>query len=836
METNTSHQVELPKLITPTFIEERGRQLLIEAVSLLLESGHRELAERLNDVKIKASTSLTSTAGIADYAKREVRISAPIHARDGSHSQLRETILHELGHFVAYGAGHSEEWDKAVRLIGGVPRVYHSMETGAGLPIVLLRPSSERVCDELLEIAEETVMDETDFDRLRVLLLANLSADTRRLIERATKQHGQGFELKAPDVLKIWLNDDRNRFILQLTRPHPSEKDRWSNSMIYGPLLRLIESIPDAHRLQEIAGALSIPSSDTSCVLLALSIPRARLFFGAVPENGEHEMSRLTFDFLVKRFVLQAKRAHQVSLFKNDGIVPDLDEDWLEHPELPLSEYQRAAVMMGMGHDAHALFMDRGTGKTACTVQRLCVEAEKHFLETGKMFRALVVCPNQVRANWVSEIERFATVPGKVQTIRGGQLQRLEQLVQVIATEEDCKFSVAVTGYDSLVANINEIAKVPWDLVVLDESHYIKSSSTKRWKAVRKLRDRSRMRIILTGSPIGNTPMDLWTQLEFLGEGLSGFRTFEAFRRFYGVYQNTPTQSGRGIEKLVALQNMPFLKERLTRLSFQITKQEAKLNLPDKSYDIHEVEMTARQSEVYRQVEESVISEIEGMDLEDPVILSNALVKLLRLTQVTSGFLGHTEGEKRFLYRLSEEGEPNPKIEAIKEILSAEDADPLCKYVIWAIFTEDIEQITEGVRSLGLECEPYYGATPEHKRDEIVKRFNSDPSLRVMVCNPQVAAEGLNLLGYDWWNKEPMCKTYTGHSIFFSMNWSAILRGQAEDRVHRRGTREHIQVTDLVVPGTIDEVIRERVAGKMAMAGNVLDVREILTSLRTLRR
>jgi len=329
--------------------------------------------------------------------------------------------------------------------------------------------------------------------------------------------------------------------------------------------------------------------------------------------------------------------------------------------------------------------------------------------------------------------------------------------------------------------------------------------------------------------------MDLWTQLEFLGEGLSGFQSFGAFRRFHGVFEQV--SNAPGIDKLVGLKNIPLIQERLSRLAFSVTKEEAKLNLPDKVYDTIEVTMSKKQREYYDKIAQELAIEIEDkMGNINEMTVEHILTMLLRLAQITSGHIVWNEvadpdtGEVLRERRCEQIDERNPKVELVVEELTSAERDPNGKTIIWCAFVPDIRALHARLDELGIIHGCYYGATSKNDRDPLVARFNNDPEFRVLIANPQTAGEGLNLLGYDRENEETS-KTYTDHEIFFSQNWSAILRAQAEDRAHRRGSRMPLRISDLTVPDTIDQEIRERVAMKRSVAGAVVDVREILANV-----
>jgi len=451
----------------------------------------------------------------------------------------------------------------------------------------------------------------------------------------------------------------------------------------------------------------------------------------------------------------------------------------------------------------------------------------------NRFYRVLVVAPKNVRMNWALEFEKFSTCDGRVTVLRGDEIKRAKQLVDAMTKNDNGDnplYTVVICSYETLSRSWNLLQMIEWDLTVLDESHYVKNQGTKRWKYAKKLRSLSRQRMILTGTPITNTPLDLYTQLEFLGHGWSGFQSWANFRSFYGVYKSTE----QGHNKLVDVQNMPFMQERLARMSFSVKKTEALPDLPEKLYDVHEVEMTPEQSQFYLDVRDKLVAEIER-DLEKStmnkqLVVNNILTKLLRLAQITSGFIvwdqeydGETLGPRE-IDRL----DPNPKIEALVEILK--DKRPDQKTLVWACWVQDIKSIRSRLELEGIDCVTFYGGTSDEKRDEAVRRFNEDPDCKVLIGNATAGGVGLNLLGYPPGRPDDT-ETNCDHIVYFSQNWSPTARSQSEDRPHRRGTRCNVRVTDLCVPGTIDEEIRARVLKKRIVADEIGDVRSLLQNL-----
>ena len=203
---------------------------------------------------------------------------------------------------------------------------------------------------------------------------------------------------------------------------------------------------------------------------------------------------------------------------------------------------------------------------------------------------------------------------------------------------------------------------------------------------------------------------------------------------------------------------------------------------------------------------------------------------MLRLAQITSGFVGIPEViEENGICVQSKKVnrfDPNPKIEAIVEILKEKEDNQ--KTLIWTNWVQNIKTLKARLDYEKIKSVTYYGDTSDRDRQEAVCRFNEDPETKVLIGNPRAGGVGLNLLGYKIGTE---ATTWCDHVIYFSQNWSAVDRSQSEDRPHRRGTKTHVRYTDLVVPATIDEEIRCRVMDKRISALRIQDVRAVIARL-----
>lgn len=655
-----------------------------------------------------------------------------------------------------------------------------SQATGA-----LLEPVAIRTDEFLLLSVDKKGMIEANVKRMRPFLATD--NPERRVVVKGREFYCDNFSAPSRPAAEVWAH--------RIPERKPNGYGRW----IFAP-------------------------TDFTVIVIASVWPIEQIIF--LDDSAE-----LTFNVMLARFATHNKTLKLISEFKINGTIPKMPSDFIEHEAYPPMPYQKVGIAAFLHREMSALFMEQGTGKTCVAINRICIESLRK--RQGKFlgcppgqYRALIICPRQLRSNWEAEFAKFATVPGKVVCLRGNEVNRVQSLLEVARDEKDCCWSAAIMSYDSVEGTLRALKAFPWDLVILDEAHFIKNVRTSRFKAVKALRDANvRQRMILTGTPITNSPMDLYSLFEFLGEGMSGFSSFEDFRQFHGVFKHMH-HGAEGVQKLVGLKNIPLLQERLARLSFSISKRDANLQLPDKTYDIYEVQMTPKQRLYYKKIRDELSIVLEEA-LDKFVTVDHILTQLLRLSQITSGHIRWNSPEEGKPAIVEQIDDANPKVQAVIDMLQDEGRDPHGKTIVWAVFIEDIRVLSAALEEAGIDHVSFFGGTSDKDREEAVHRFNNDSACRVFIGNPATAGTGLNLLGYNPTSEAPQ-DTYCDHEIFFSANWSAVQRSQAEDRAHRKGTKVSVRITDLVVPGSIDEEIRTRVVGKLQMALEIQDVREIL--------
>jgi len=685
-----------------------------------------------------------------------------------------------------------------------------------------------------VETGIEKVRPENPEINIRSLpILEALSKATSRLIKP--------LRLRSNDRLELRLNDDGERFVARVFAVRASapvsDGKIQTNEEYFGPASYHAREFFDRIPEHQWFGS-------ERCVLAGTDMT-ALVIYNSWPENQiifKDEESRILYEFLIARFMVQTKNAVDQAKFKINREVPPLPEDFVEHPDpnLKLADYQLAALAITLSTDEYCLWFKQGLGKTPVAIHKMVTEAKRVRRKENRMMRCLIVCPKQLRKNWELEIGRFTTVPGKVVQLRGGEIKRTQKLIDVVRDEDDCVFSAAISSYESVVLTWKGLSQIPWDLVIIDEAQFIKNPNSRRSKAcVKKLKHNARQKLELTGTPYGNHQLDLFPQFEFLGDGMSGFLSAKKFKSFHSKnVKDAPW------EDTLEQSDIPLLKERIARVAFTLTKDEAGVKLPDKVRDIYEVTFTPQQAKLYKRIQNELKIEINDTITGEikEITAEHILTKLLRLAQVTSGHIKYNEvwdeeGNLVSESSLEQIEGGNPKVDATVELIKQNmESDPKGKTVVWAIFDEDIRAVSERLHKEGIKHTGYKKQIVKEYResgaDESEIIFNTVEDCKVFIGHPASGGTGLNLVGWNYRDPENSPDTYCNREIFFSKNWSMLQRSQAEDRcAERRSSKCNVRITDLQVPDTIDDTLLSVVFGKMKASDDLKDLKPILSKV-----
>lgn len=439
---------------------------------------------------------------------------------------------------------------------------------------------------------------------------------------------------------------------------------------------------------------------------------------------------------------------------------------------------------------------EMGCGKTLTTI---AVAGALYNL--GKIDRVLVVAPTSVCSVWPHDLNQFAAFPWEARVLLGDKKKRLKALNEL----ENWPFKalrIAVINYESTHRDgiFEALATYKPDLIVCDESQRIKNPSAAQSKALHKLGDAAPFRMILSGTPVQNNAVDLYSQYRFLDPAVYG-ANFYAFKNRYCI------MGGYGQHQIVGYRNMDELVEKEHSVAYRVTKEEC-LDLPQQTFINRYVQFTDAEQAIYEQLRKSSFLELET---GENVTATTILTMYLRLMQLTGGFLTADESTRPKQVNTA-------KLDALTDIVDDYVVDAGKKLVIFARFRAEIAAIENLLRLRKIQYGSIYGDVPMEERGKIVEDFQTNPDTKVFVAQIQTAGLGITLHA-------------ASTAVFYSYDYNYANYAQALARIHRIGQRLPVTYIHLVVDGSIDEKILAALENKEDMAKTVVDSwREVLTA------
>lgn len=478
-------------------------------------------------------------------------------------------------------------------------------------------------------------------------------------------------------------------------------------------------------------------------------------------------------------------------------------------------KHQRDALDYLWNLRVGALFAEQGTGKTKVAIDKISM-----LSAMDKIKGVCIVCPTPLRTTWVDEFKTHCPINYETFVVRDTSKKSFEkQAKDFIDSYTQGILKVWIVGYDVLSVKGSKGIKATQDflsnfdcLMVLDESHNIKSPDANRTKTVVEMGKSVKYKLIMTGTPISHNIIDLYSQYKFLDDNIIGIGSFSAFKARYIVF------GGFENKQVVGFQNTDELLSLVKPYTFKITKKEAGLNLPDKLYTTRYITMGKEQLAKYKQIKDTKVAQISDLiKTEDnlEIVCKNILGVYSLLQQVADGFIIYTDEqtdiwgdsvvlEKRPIRIVDPMS--NPKIKAMFEVL-----DEAGQVVIWAKYVESIKIIEEALseRYGKNSVVTFYGGIDQDMRELNKKKFLSGEA-KFFVANPVVGGAGLTL-------------NCANTVVYFDNSFKLIDRLQSEDRCHRIGQKNNVLYVDLIAQDTVDERIIEAIKSKKDLATYVSD-------------
>jgi len=395
---------------------------------------------------------------------------------------------------------------------------------------------------------------------------------------------------------------------------------------------------------------------------------------------------------------------------------------------------------------------------------------------------------------WQDEFQKFAAFDYSLAVLEGATARKVDTIRHMTGTA----LQVLVVNYESAWRLETELSKWRPDMIICDEGHKIKTHNIAASKALHRLGAKAKYRLLLTGTVITNKPVDVFSQYKFADPRVYG-PSFYLFRNRYfdmvGYGNHTPVMK-RSME--------PEFTERLHSIGFRATKAEC-LDLPDTTDIVQRVELEPAAMRIYRQLVKDSYAEMAG----DTVTVTNVLTRLLRLSQLTGGFLGGDDQRDAgpSLPPCGVHPISTAKLDALSDIIESAEQDGK-KLVVIARFIPEIRAIGKLLTKKGIRYAQISGETKD--RDAQVAAFQHDLGVPVFVGQIATAGLGITL-------------TAASTMVFYSMDYSMSNYEQTRARIHRVGQRQPCTYIHLVAKGTVDEKVLQALRDKANLAKALVD-------------
>lgn len=429
--------------------------------------------------------------------------------------------------------------------------------------------------------------------------------------------------------------------------------------------------------------------------------------------------------------------------------VPSKTKPWL---------HQAQAFHFASQLPAAMLAMEMGTGKSKVAVD---------LINAWDGHLALILCPLSVVGVWPREFERHSLAKYRVVPLRGSVPEKLRQAVAVTQANEE-RLVIAL-NYESAWREplASWLLQQPWDVIVFDESHRLKSPTGKASRFCRSFNSKSR-RLALTGTPMPHDPGDIWAQYRLLDPQIFGPSYFSFLRRYaiMGGYQGREVVAWR----------TNLIKEKMAPIAFRVSKNV--LDLPPEMHEVRTVQLDGKQQSVYERVQNEICV---WLSEQESVSVSMVLTQLLRLQQVTSGFVATDQGG------VVEIGDA--KEEALRDIITDAGAsqEPV---VVFCRFQHDLDVVRRVAEKLHLR----YGELSGRRRDALDEKACMAENVDVAGVQIQAGGVGVDL-------------TRARYCVYYSLGFSMGDYEQSLARVHRPGQVRPVTYYHIVAEGTVDEAV-----------------------------
>lgn len=463
----------------------------------------------------------------------------------------------------------------------------------------------------------------------------------------------------------------------------------------------------------------------------------------------------------------------------------DVTYELPQYPTTPF-QHQLEGIQFGLNHDRWLLLDAPGLGKTL-TITYLAQELKERY----GLQHCLIICGlNTLKMNWKDEIEKHSNLSCRIlgqritrtgKFVVEGIAERLKQLENPIE-EFFVITNIETLREDKIVQALLKNKHNKFDMIALDEIHVCKSNQSQQGKNLLKL-NKAKYRIGATGTLLLNNPVDAYVPLKWIGAERANLTNFKSQYCRFGGFSNN---------EILGYKNLTFLKDHIEKYSLRRTKDI--LNLPEKTIINEYVEMCPKQADFYQNIQEGIISQIDKVKIKN---VANLLGMVARFRQATA-----------CPSILTSENIPSAKLDRAEDLVE-QLVNSGEKVVIFSTFKESAYMLANRLSNKYKTVI----ATGDY-RDEDIERakqmFQNDEDCKIFIGTWQKAGTGITL-------------NAASYMIFLDVPWTQGVYEQAQDRIHRIGSKKPVFVYHLITRGTIDERVLEIVNDKGHLANYVID-------------
>lgn len=451
--------------------------------------------------------------------------------------------------------------------------------------------------------------------------------------------------------------------------------------------------------------------------------------------------------------------------------------------------------------DARGLLWQMRTGKTKAILDLACYRFEK-----GDIDGVLVLAPNGVHVNWVRRQlpvhmwERVSYAAHAWQSSEAHKPVHAQSMDKMFSAPLGKTLAIFTVNSESIIHDkpAKLIAKFLKKMkgrcmLVVDESHDFRSPGSRRTKRAQSLKNYCKIRRILTGTSVSNSPMAAYSQFGLLEKGALGYGTFADFEGAHAQYVQKKTRGGKSYMHLERYVDLDGLQGKIAKWASVVLREDVD-DMPALLKTTRTIVPTEMQAAAYQTLLKTMILELEnGSEVE--AIEGGA--RLIKLQQILSGFAIDVEGNVQTIV----DEHTNPRLLAmLDEVQSATG-----KVIVWCKYREDIKRVVAKLTEAGIGCVEYHGAIhSQAKRQQAIDLFNNGPEKKVFVGQPKAGGSGLDL-------------SVAELIVWYSHTFDLIERDQANERATQVGGKT-ITITDFVVDNSVDEYILATLENKRGVA------------------